>query len=78
MKEKGKFYEAERRDFFRVGEDGNVESCRTVLEDMPEKLGYNVHKHNSYRHSVRTGCLCQEGTDREHCGRKEYQEGMLC
>ena len=59
MKEKGKVYEAERRDFFRDGEDGNVESCRTVLEDMPEKLGYNVHKHNSYRHLVRLYCLWQ-------------------
>ena len=56
MKEKGKVYEAERRDFFRAGEDRNVELCRTVLEDMPEKLGYNVHKHNPYRRLTGKSC----------------------
>ena len=32
--------------FFAIFAGRGVEICRTVFEDNPGKVGYNVHKHN--------------------------------
>ena len=63
--------------FFRGRRRSAVEFCRTVFEDSPDELGYNVHKHNLYRQSD-MGTLWEKRINRRVCYVKTSGSGHQC